>query len=66
MWPVEQDKPLIRPPHWRPLSGRTTRTTSTLAAFGVDKKTGMLTVIDSYPTAKQHLNLIREISELRK
>jgi 6-phosphogluconolactonase len=29
------------------------RTTSTLAAFGVDPKTGMLTPIDSYPTEKQ-------------
>jgi 6-phosphogluconolactonase len=29
------------------------RTTSTLAAFSVDPKTGMLTPIDSYPTEKQ-------------
>ena len=29
------------------------RTTSTLAAFSVDAKTGMLTSIDSYPTEKQ-------------
>jgi 6-phosphogluconolactonase len=29
------------------------RTTSTLAAFSVDPKTGMLTSIDSYPTEKQ-------------
>jgi 6-phosphogluconolactonase len=29
------------------------RTTSTLAAFSVDAKTGMLTPIDSYPTEKQ-------------
>jgi 6-phosphogluconolactonase len=29
------------------------RTTSTLAAFRVDEKTGMLTPIDSYPTEKQ-------------
>ncbi len=29
------------------------RTTSTLAAFGVDAKTGALTSIDSYPTEKQ-------------
>jgi 6-phosphogluconolactonase len=29
------------------------RTTSTLAAFGVDPETGMLTPIDSYPTEKQ-------------
>ena len=29
------------------------RTTSTLAAFSVDSKTGMLTSIDSYPTEKQ-------------
>ena len=29
------------------------RTTSTLAAFSVDRKTGMLTTIDSYPTEKQ-------------
>lgn len=29
------------------------RTTSTLAAFGVDAKTGKLTAIDSYPTEKQ-------------
>jgi 6-phosphogluconolactonase len=29
------------------------RTTSTLAAFSVDAKTGMLTAIDSYPTEKQ-------------
>jgi 6-phosphogluconolactonase len=29
------------------------RTTSTLAAFRVDSKTGMLTSIDSYPTEKQ-------------
>jgi 6-phosphogluconolactonase len=29
------------------------RTTSTLAAFSVDLKTGMLTSIDSYPTEKQ-------------
>ncbi len=29
------------------------RTTSTLAAFGVDPKTGMLTPIDSHPTEKQ-------------
>ena len=29
------------------------RTTSTLAAFSVDLKTGLLTSIDSYPTEKQ-------------
>jgi 6-phosphogluconolactonase len=29
------------------------RTTSTLAAFSIDAKTGMLTSIDSYPTEKQ-------------
>jgi 6-phosphogluconolactonase len=29
------------------------RTTSTIAAFGVDPKTGLLTPIDSYPTEKQ-------------
>jgi 6-phosphogluconolactonase (cycloisomerase 2 family) len=29
------------------------RTTSTLAAFRVDPKTGLLTSIDSYPTEKQ-------------
>ena len=29
------------------------RTTSTLAAFSVDRKTGLLTSIDSYPTEKQ-------------
>jgi 6-phosphogluconolactonase len=29
------------------------RTTSTLAAFSVDAKTGMLTPIDTYPTEKQ-------------